>query len=79
MKGIHGASALGILFSLIDAGSVFTACITNGGQLLTEQGAPSSVPAIVLPELLDAQWPIQTLREELHLSSARESMLTFCP
>eukprot|EP00983_Pelagomonas_calceolata_P053060 1143132-Pelagomonas_calceolata.AAC.2 len=27
VKGIHGASALGILFSLIDVGSLFTACV----------------------------------------------------
>eukprot|EP00983_Pelagomonas_calceolata_P039652 1137270-Pelagomonas_calceolata.AAC.3 len=27
VKGIHGASALGILFSLVDVGSVFTASV----------------------------------------------------
>eukprot|EP00967_Tisochrysis_lutea_P025735 scaffold29702_cov18-Tisochrysis_lutea.AAC.1 len=33
-KGIHGASALGILFSLIDVGSVFTACKCQGKRVL---------------------------------------------
>eukprot|EP00967_Tisochrysis_lutea_P120340 scaffold197199_cov20-Tisochrysis_lutea.AAC.1 len=45
VEGIHGALALGILFSLIDVGSVFTACVLQANLSATLTWSLSHAPA----------------------------------